>query len=76
MVLKADCADIDIVKEREAFIRWFNSLPAPTDRYTAMSAWIARAELHFLSSDNRLPENFATLIDALNALPVSGVELN
>jgi hypothetical protein len=76
MVLKADCADIDIVKEREAFIKWFNSRPAPTDRYTAMSAWIARAELHFLSSDNRLPENFATLIDALNALPENGMKLN
>lgn len=69
-------ADIDIAKELEAFIKWFDLLPHSTNRSDALSAWIARAELHFLSSDNRLPENLATLIDALNALPVSGVELN
>lgn len=69
-------ADIDIVKEREAFIKWFDLLSPSTNRSDALSAWIARAELHFLSSDNRLPENFATLIDALNALPENGMKLN
>lgn len=69
-------ADIDIVKEREAFIKWFGLLPHSTNRSDALSAWITRAELHFLSSDNRLPENFAALIDALNALPENGMKLN
>jgi len=76
MVLKDAALDIDIVKEREAFIRWFDSLPQPKDRYQLLSAWLTRAELHMLSTDNRLPENFVTLIDALNALPENGMKLN
>lgn len=76
LIEKNDAGNIDFVKEREAFIRWFDRQPGPKDRYQLLSAWLTRAELHYLSRDNQLPENFAALIDALNALPESGIKLN